>query len=53
MKNLGVLVCVLDLDPAGFVSDLQDTNKKQIKKGFLLVMYFLKVHLYHFSKIKI
>jgi hypothetical protein len=34
-----------DPDPALFVIDLQDVNKKQI-------YYFLNVHLYHFSNIK-
>jgi hypothetical protein len=41
-----------DPDPAIFVIDLQDVNKKLIfKKGFP-AYYFLKVHLHHFSKIK-
>jgi hypothetical protein len=35
-----------DPDPAIFVSDLQDINKK------FFAYYFLKVHLNHFSKIK-
>jgi hypothetical protein len=41
-----------DPDPAIFVSDLQDDNKKN--SGFLsfLAYYFLKVNLHHFSKIK-
>jgi hypothetical protein len=39
-------------DPAIFVIDLQDANKKLILfKGFS-AYYFLKVHLHHFSKIK-
>jgi hypothetical protein len=38
-----------DLDPAIFVSDLQDGNKNSV---FLLVRYFLKLHVHHFSKIK-
>jgi hypothetical protein len=40
-----------DPDPAIFVIDLQDANKKLIIKGFS-VFYFLKVHLHNFSKIK-
>jgi hypothetical protein len=42
-----------DPDPAIFVIDLQDANKKLpvIKKSFS-AYYFLKVHLHHFSKIK-
>jgi hypothetical protein len=36
-------------DPGLFVSDLQDTNKKN--SSFLLIT-FLKVHLHHFPKIK-
>jgi len=36
-----------DPDPAIFVIDLQDANKK-LKKVF----HFLKVHLHHSSKIK-
>jgi hypothetical protein len=40
-----------DSDPASFVIDLQDVNKKLIKKNFS-AYYFLKVHLNHFSKIK-
>jgi hypothetical protein len=35
-------------DPAVFVIDLQDANKKL----FFSAYYFLKVHLHHFSKIK-
>jgi hypothetical protein len=44
----------MDPDPAIFVIDLQDANKKKnLKKSFcLLPTYFLKVHLHHFSKIK-
>ena len=43
-----------DADPAIFVIDLKDANKKIIynKKFFHLLPYFLKVHLHHFSKIK-
>ncbi len=38
-------------DPAIFVIDLQETNKKlSISKFF--DRYFLKVHLNHFSKLK-
>jgi hypothetical protein len=40
-----------DPDPAILVIDLQDANKKIIRKGFS-AYYLLKVHLYHFSKIK-
>jgi hypothetical protein len=39
-----------DPDPAIFIIDLQDANKKLFKKSFSA--YFLKVHLHHFSKIK-
>jgi hypothetical protein len=39
-----------DLDPAIFVIDLQEANKKLIEKSFSA--YFLKVHLHNFSKIK-
>jgi len=38
------------MDPAIFVIVLQDANKKLI---FFSAYYFLKVHLHHFSKIKI
>jgi hypothetical protein len=34
-----------DPDPAIFVTDLQDANKKLIFSAY----YFLKVHLHHFS----
>jgi hypothetical protein len=41
-----------DPDPAIFVIVLQDANKKlNLKKSFS-AYYFLKVHFYHFSKIK-
>jgi hypothetical protein len=40
-----------DLDPAIFVIDLQDANKKPIKKSFS-AYYFLKEHLHNFSQIK-
>jgi hypothetical protein len=43
----------LDLDPAIFVIDFRDVNKKKILlKKFLFAYYFLKVHLHRFSKIK-
>jgi hypothetical protein len=35
-----------DPDPAIFIIDLQDANKK-------LIYYFLKEHLHHYSKIKV
>jgi hypothetical protein len=38
-----------DPDPAIFISDFKGNKKK---KFFLLITYFLKVHLYHFSQIK-
>jgi hypothetical protein len=44
-----------DPDPAIFVLDLQDANKKIIfffSKFFPAYHYFLKVHLHHFLKIK-
>ncbi len=41
----------LDPDPAIFVIDLQVANKKLIFKK-VICLYFLKVHLHHFSKIK-
>jgi hypothetical protein len=42
-----------DQDPAIFVSDLQKADKKLFfYKVFLLIRYFLKVNLHHFSKIK-
>jgi hypothetical protein len=42
----------MDPDPAFFVIDLQDANKKPILKKSFSAYYFLKVHLHHFSKIK-
>ncbi len=39
-----------DPDPAIFVIDLQDVNKKLKKKNSFSAHYFLKVHLHHFSK---
>jgi hypothetical protein len=41
-----------DADPAIFVTDLQEANKKQIFSKIFSHYYFLKVHLHHFSKIK-
>ncbi len=41
-----------DPDPAIFVIDLQDANKKQIFNTIFSAYYFLKVHLHNFSKIK-
>jgi hypothetical protein len=41
-----------DLYPAIFVIDCQDANKTILKKSFT-AYNFLKVHLYHFSKIKV
>jgi hypothetical protein len=41
-----------DLDPAIFVIDLQDANKKLIFKKSFSVYYFLKAYLHHFSKTK-
>jgi hypothetical protein len=41
-----------DPDPAIFVIDLQNANKKQLKKKSFPAYYFLKVLLHHFSKIK-
>jgi hypothetical protein len=38
----------MDPDPGIFVIDLQDANKKII----FFTFFFLKVHFYHFSKIK-
>jgi hypothetical protein len=42
----------MDPDPAIFVNDLQDANKKQFFKTIFSAYYFLKEHLHHFSKIK-
>jgi hypothetical protein len=39
-----------DPDPAIFVINLQDANKKLSLKKFS-AYYFLRVHLHHFSKI--
>jgi hypothetical protein len=41
----------VDPDPALFLTDLQDANKKLILKK-CSAYYFLKVRLHHFSKIK-
>jgi hypothetical protein len=43
-----------DPDPSIFIIDLQDANKKRIKKKkfFSIVLLGLKVLLHHFSKIK-
>jgi hypothetical protein len=40
-----------DPDPSIFIIDLQDANKKLIKKSFS-AYYFLKALLHHFIKIK-
>ncbi len=42
-----------DPDPAIFVSDLPDINKKKKKFSKFFCILLLKVHLHHFSKIKI
>jgi hypothetical protein len=42
----------MDPDSSIFIIDLQDANKKQIKKKSFSAYYFLKVLLHHFSKIK-
>jgi hypothetical protein len=39
-----------DPDPAIFVIDLQDANKKLIFKKSFSACYFLKVHFQHFLK---
>jgi hypothetical protein len=43
----------MDPEPAIFVIDLQDASKKLIFNTVFSAYYFLKVHLHHFSKIKI
>jgi hypothetical protein len=43
----------MDPDPAIFVIDLQDASKKLIFNTIFPAYYSLKVHLHHFSKIKI
>jgi hypothetical protein len=43
----------MDPDPAIFVINLQDANKKIFKKKFFCLFLFEgTVHLHHFSKIK-
>ncbi len=42
----------MDLDPAIFVIDLQDANKKQIFNFIFSSYYFLKIHSHLFSQIK-
>jgi hypothetical protein len=42
----------LNPDPAIFVIDLQDANKKPSFLKCFSAYYFLKVHLHHFSKIE-
>ncbi len=49
--RIRIRIRILDPDAATFVIDLQDANKKLIKKIFF-PLYFLKVHLHNFSKIK-
>jgi hypothetical protein len=41
-----------DPDPAIFVIELQDANKKIFVKKSFSAYYFLKVHLHHYSKTK-
>jgi len=42
-----------DPDPSIFIIDLQDANKKRIKKKSFSAYYFFKVLLlHHFSKVK-
>jgi len=42
-----------DPDPSIFVTDLQDASKKLIFNTIFSAYDFLKLHLHHFSKIKI
>jgi hypothetical protein len=42
----------MDPDPAIFVIELQDTNKKLICLKSFSAYYFLTVYLHNFSKIK-
>jgi hypothetical protein len=42
-----------DPDPAIFVIDLQEANKKPIFVKSFSAYYFLKLHLHHFLKIKV
>jgi hypothetical protein len=39
-----------DPDPSIFIIDLQDANKKEIKKKSFSAYYFLKVLLHHFQR---
>ncbi len=48
-----IRIRILDPDPAIFVIDLQDASKKLFLNTIFSVYYFLKLHLHHFSKIKI
>jgi hypothetical protein len=41
-----------DPDPAIFLIDLQDANKKLFFSQSFSAYYFFKVHLHNFSKIK-
>jgi len=43
----------VDPDPAIFVIDLQDANKKLNFVKIFSAYYFLNVHLHHFSKKKV
>ncbi len=51
-KSADPCLWIMDPDPAIFYIDLQDANKKLIKKKSFSAYYFLKVHLHFFSKIK-
>ncbi len=42
-----------DPDPAIFITDLQEANKKLIKKNFCILLFEGTVHLHHFSKMKV
>jgi hypothetical protein len=42
----------MDPDPAIFVIDLQNANKKLIETKSFSAYYFLNVHLHYFSKTK-
>ncbi len=50
--------CIMDLnadsdpDPAIFIIDLPEANKKKFFEQSFSTYYFLKVHLHHLSKIK-
>jgi hypothetical protein len=52
IRDIVIGICLTDPDPALFVSDLQDANKKLFFFFKFFAYYFLKVHLHHFSKIK-